>query len=189
MLLVAGVAASVMMQVMNTMQNQALQTGQDTIRDISSGLRVTQISGYANSTKITQLGLFVTTTAGSEAIDLSSTTLSLSDTNVQSILNYDSDSFSDSVSNGLFNTINSSNLTSSKFGLIVIRDADSSCTVSSPSINSGDLVVLIVNSTKCFSGIDVRTKFTGKIIPERGINGMIGFTTPNVFVDTIIELS
>ena len=189
MLLIAGVAASVMIQIINTMQNQALQTGQDTIRDISSGIRVTQISGHSNSTKITQLGLFISATTGSEAIDVSAATLSLSDTNMQSILYYDSNCYSNSVSNGLFNTINSSNLTSSTFGLIVIRDSDNTCKINSPNINSDDLVVLIVNTTKCFSGLDTRTKVTGKIIPEQGISGVIGFTTPNVFVSTIIELS
>jgi flagellin FlaB len=188
MLIITGIAASVMMQVMITMQNQALQTGQDTIRDISSGLRVTQVSGYANNTKITHLGFFISCSAGSEAIDISASTLSLSNTDVQSILNYDEECYSSSVSNGLFNTLNSSNLTSSTFGLIVVRDADNSCKANSPNINGNDLIVLIINTTKCFSGIDTRTKVTGKIIPEKGISGLIGFTTPNVFVDTIIEL-
>ncbi|MBN2603538.1 MAG: hypothetical protein JXA91_05365 [Candidatus Thermoplasmatota archaeon] len=188
MLIVAGVAASVMMQVMNNLQYQALQISQDTIRDISSGLRVTQISGYANTSKINQLVLFVSVTVGSEAVDLSTTTISISDTNTQSILTYDSNCYSSSVSNGLFNTLNATNLTSSKFGIIVVRDLDGSCTVNNPSIDRDDLVVLLINTTKCFSGIDPRTKVTGKIIPQQGMSGVIGFTTPNVFVDTIVEL-
>ena len=55
-------------------------------------------------------------------------------------------------------------------------------------INRDDLVVLLINTTKCFSGIDVRTKVTGRIIPQQGMSGVIGFTTPNVYVDTIVEL-
>ncbi len=188
MLIVAGVAVSVMIQVMNNLQYQALQTGQDTIRDISSGLRVTQISGYANTSKIDQLILFVTVTVGSEAIDLSTTTISMSDTNTQSILTYDSDCYSNSVSNGLFNTLNSSNLTSSEFGIIVVRDLDDSCKENTPIINRDDLVVLLINTTNCFSGIDARTKVTGRIIPQHGMSGVIGFTTPNVYVNTIVEL-
>ena len=38
MILVAGIAASVFIQTMNSLEQQALQTGQDVIRDISSGL-------------------------------------------------------------------------------------------------------------------------------------------------------
>ena len=70
MILVAGVTASVMIQVMGGLQQQALKTGQETIRDVSSGLRVTHISGYQVNSQITQMALFVSTTAGSYDIDL-----------------------------------------------------------------------------------------------------------------------
>jgi len=46
MVLVAGIAASVILQTMNSLEEQALSTGRETTRDISSGLRVTQVTGY-----------------------------------------------------------------------------------------------------------------------------------------------
>ena len=188
MVLVAGIAASVMIQTMNSLEQQAMTTGQETIRDISSGLRVTQESGYSNGTKITQLAIFINTIAGSEGVDLNHAYLSLSNSDAQVILNYTSEVFSSSVSSGLFGTVNSSNLSATTFGILVIRDSDSSCTSTIPVINKNDLVVLLVNTTKCFSGLDKRTKITGSIVPEYGINGMISFTTPSAFVNTIIEL-
>ena len=188
MIIVAGTAASVIMQTMNSLEQQAMTTGQETIRDISSGLRVTHETGYSNGTKITQLAVFVTTIAGSEGIDLNHAYMSLSDTNTQVVLNFTSSVFSSNVSGGIFGTVNSSNLSSSAFGIIVIRDVDSSCTSTTPVINNNDLVALIVNCTDCFSGIDTRTKVTGHIMPEYGIRGVIGFTTPSSFVDTIINL-
>jgi len=188
MIMVAGIAASVIIQTMNSLEQQAMDTGRETVRDISSGFRVTQINGYKSGTKISQLAIFIKTIAGSDTIDLNEAYISLSDSVNQVILNYTTRCFASSVSGGLFSTINSTNLTASTFGLIVIRDFDGSCTSSDPSVNSDDLVVLMVNTTKCFSGIDTRKKVFGSIVPEYGIDGVIGFTTPSVFVDMIIEL-
>ena len=188
MILVAGIAASVIMQTMNTLEQQAMQTGQETMKDISSGVKVTHVTGYSNSSKINQLAIFLTPSAASEGIDLTYTYISLSDTTKQVILSYSSSCFSSSVSSGLFGTLNASNLTSTTYGIMVIRDVDSSCTSTIPNINSDDLVVLLVNTSKCFSGISTRTEVFGDVIPEQGITGVIVFTTPSSYVDTIIDL-
>jgi len=39
-----------------------------------------------------------------------------------------------------------------------------------------------------FSGIGTRTKVSGKVMPEYGISGVISFTTPSTYINTIIEL-
>lgn len=188
MILVAGMAASVVIQTMNTLEQQALRTGQETLKDVSGGLRVTHVSGYNDNSLIDQIAIFVRTTAGSFAMDLTEAYISLSDTANQVILNYTTNCFSSSVSNGLFGTLNASNLTATTFGIMVIRDIDSSCTSTTPVINNDDLVVLLINTTKCFLGIGTRTEVFGDIIPEQGISGVISFTTPSAFIDTIIEL-
>jgi flagellin FlaB len=188
MIMVAGMAASVIIQTMNSFEQQALQTGEETIRDVSSGLKVTQVSGYNSNSLIDQIAIFVETAAGSEDMDLSEAYISISDSSIQSILNYSSDVFSASVSDGLFGTLNSSNLTSTTYGIMVVRDSDSSCTSTNPVINTNDFVVLLVNTTECFSGIDTRTEVFGNIVPEFGMNGLISFTTPSAYIDTIIDL-
>ncbi len=188
MVLVAGIAASVILQTMNSLEEQALSTGRETTRDISSGLRVTQVTGYKSGSSITQLAIFIRTTAGSMDIDLNQTYISISDTSKQIILSYSSSVFSSSISSGLFGTINSSNLTATTYGIMIIRDIDSSCNSSTPIINNDDLVVLMVNTTDCFSGLGTRKEVTGRIIPEYGISGVISFTTPSAYIDTIIEL-
>lgn len=188
MILVAGIAASVMIQTMNSLQQQALRTSEETLKDISTGLKVTHVSGYVNNSKITQLGIFVSTTAASDDIDLTYAMLSLSDSSSKVILNYTSRCFSSNVTNGLFNTLNSSNLTSSRYGIMVIRDVDGSCQSTSPIINDQDLVVLLVNTTKCFSGIGTRMEVSGEIYPEHGIRGIIGFTTPGAYINRIVDL-
>ncbi len=188
MIMVAGVTASVMIQTMNNLQQQAIKTSEETIRDISSGLKVTFVSGYVQNSTITQLAIFVSTTSASDDIDLTYGILSLSDSTKKVILNYTSTCFSRSISNGLFGTLNTSNLTSSQFGVLVIRDIDGSCNATKPVIDDEDLVVLIVNTTTCFSGIGTRTDVTGEIYPEHGIHGVIGFTTPSTYVHSIVDL-
>ena len=188
MILVAGIAASVIIQTMNDLSEQAMKTGQETIRDVSGGLKVTHVSGYYDGTSITQIAVFVSPTAASEDIDLDYAYISLSDTSNQVILTFNSSLYSSSVSNGLFGTLNDSGLNATTYGLMKIRDVDSSCSSTIPIINDDDLVVLLINATDCFSGISTRTDVTGSIIPENGIYGVIGFTTPNSYVDTIIDL-
>jgi len=188
MIMVAGVTASVMIQTMNNLQQQAVKTSEETIRDISSGLKVTFVSGYVQNSTITQLAVFVSTTSASDDIDLSYGILSLTDSAKKVILNYTSTCFSRSISNGLFGTLDTSNLTSSQFGVLVIRDIDGSCNATKPVIDDEDLVVLIVNTTTCFSGLGTRTDVTGEIYPEHGIHGVIGFTTPSTYVHTIVDL-
>jgi len=188
MIMVAGIAASVMIQTMNSLEQQALLTGQKTIKDISSGLRVTHVTGYNNGSRIDKLAIYIRTTAGSDDVDLTYAFIKLSDTNKEVILNYTTSVFSGNVSNGLFDTLNSSLLSSTTYGIMVINDVDSSCASTSPTINDEDIVVLLVNTTKCFSGISTRTEVFGNVIPEQGISGVISFTTPSVYIDTIIEL-
>jgi len=188
MILVAGIAASVFIQTMNSLEQQALQSGQEAIRDVSSGLRVTQVSGYNNGSTISQIAIFLRTTAGSDYVDLTYTFISLSDTSKSVILNLNASSYSSTVSGGIFGTLDGTNLTSTTYGLMVVRDADSSCLSTSPIINSDDLVVLLVNTTACFSGINTRTEVTGNVVPEYGISGIISFTTPSTYINTIIEL-
>ena len=189
MILVAGIAASVMIQTMSDLQNKANRTGRETIRDISTGIEVRQVSGYVVNSKIDQLALYISPIVASEGIDLSHTVIFLSDSNNEVMLKYDSSMFSSSVSNdGLFHTLNSSNLTSSSFGIVVVRDKDNSCTASNPVINEKDIVVLIVNTTKCFSGLSPRTEVWGRITPEYGISGIISFTVPSVLIDRVVDL-
>jgi hypothetical protein len=67
MVLVAAVAASVIIQTAESLQQRAYAVGKQTIRDVSSGLRIIGVSGYTdvNKTKIQYLAIAVATRAGS----------------------------------------------------------------------------------------------------------------------------
>ena len=55
LVLVAGIGATVIIQTMGSLEEQAMRTGVETIREVSSGLKITHVSGYNNGSKITQL--------------------------------------------------------------------------------------------------------------------------------------
>jgi flagellin FlaB len=194
MLLVAGIAATTIIQTMNSLQQQSLKTGSETIKDIATGIEITHISGKIDGSNITQIAIFISTVLSSNEIDINRAHIALADPNKQVILFYDSNYYNNSLSNGLFDSLDLTNLDSSSFGIIVIKDADDSCTVNSPIINEEDIVVLMVNASSCFgsgsstSGMGTRIEVTGGIYPETGIRGVISFITPSAFTDNIIDL-
>lgn len=194
MMLVASISATVIIQTMNTFQQQAMETGRETIKDVASGLEVTHISGKTNGGNITEIAIFINPIVASDDIDLNQAHVEISDTNKNVILYYNNNFFNSSLSNGLFDTMDLSGLDASSFGIIVIRDRDSSCSSNSPVINGEDVVALMANVSNCFgdgtpsSGIGTRTEVFGGVYPETGMRGLISFSTPSALINSIVNL-
>ena len=202
MVLVAGIAASVLIQTSTKLETQAMRSGQETIAEVSGGIAVFDIIGK-KGTDIQYLGITIRTRAGSPNIDLNETVLILSDETEKVVLQYGGwnttwhfNSSSNATTGRLFGGDGVggtwSNLSDEEFGIIVLEDADSSCTRTYPVINSGDKVVLTIQcgaASGCFSGeISERTDVFGKVIPEVGSPGVISFTTPAAYNDDIFDL-
>ena len=190
--LVAGIAASVLVQTSTTLQMQSLKTGQETLTETATGLTVYGIEGFNDSGLITKLAIEVTPKAGSPDIDLENTIIEISDGTEKHILEFGGASQhtttasidGDIETNGKFGGATS-------FGITVLHDADDSCTNSTPIIGFGDHVILGITTSSVFStssGLPPRTDIDGLIIIEEGAPGIIGFTTPSSYVDDIIEL-
>lgn len=189
MVLVAGIAASVLVQTANNLQMQAMSTGRETTAEVSTGVSALYIEGHVDSNnQIDQLAIVIKPRAGSKDIDLNETVMTISDTTKKCVLLWKTSSFNSSVgTGGVFNET-AFNLTGAEFGIIVLEDADSSCNSSTPVINRGDCVILAVNATNCFSGIDARDDVWGEIIPEWGAPGVYEFRVPASLYDTVIRL-
>ena len=191
MVLVAGIAASVLIQTSNTLQRQAMTSGQETIGEVATGVNVYAVEGHvdSSSSKIDKLAIIVVPRAGSTPIDLSTTVLQLSNSTVKCILSYDSNNFQSSpAATGLFNT-SAFSLAADKFGVIVLNDPDGSCkSGNTPVINKGDKVALTVNVTAAFNGLPTRTYVWGTVMPEQGAPGIISFTTPASYVYSVYQL-
>ena len=188
MVLVAGIAASVLVQTSTTLEMQALKTGSQTVSEVASGIAIEGVEGYTSGTSIQRLAIEIKPRSGSPDVDLSTTIVEISDSTNKYVLNY-SESLTDSaaVNGNLFTSgFYPSSNNQTRFSIIVLQDADGSCTQSNPIINFGDHVVLAVDN--CFGGISPRTDIFGQVISEEGAPGIIGFRTPESYTETILEL-
>ncbi len=194
LVLLAGIAASILIETSATLELQASKTGQDTTADVASGLEVYGIEGFAdNLSDISKLAILVRPRAGSEEINLKYTVIELTNTSRKVIMNY-SDSFflrpdglKDIFTAGTFPD-DGTNYEATKFGILVLEDADNSVSSSSPIINRGDKVYLCINTTAGFNDIAERTDVWGMVLPEDGSPGLIEFRTPSTYDQNVFEL-
>jgi len=193
MVLVAGIAASVLISTSTNLEMQALKTGRETIDDVASGIKVEGVEGYQSSDLLTKMAIEVASRSGSPDVDLGQAVVEISDSSNKYVLRYDSSdgacAAATAVDGDLFAVGNFGD--SDDFDLIVLQDADSSCSTSTPIINYGDHVVIAITTSDVFSsnsGISPRTDVSGMVIVEEGAPGIIGFTTPSSYTDATMEL-
>ncbi len=197
MVLVAGIAASVLIQTSGKLEMQAMRSGQETVAEVSSGISVFDIVGKKN-TDLQYLGITVRARAGAPDIDLNETLIILSDGIEKCVLIYDgwddTDHYLPNVTAGtgqIFASSDWDDLTDEQFGIIVLQDLDTSCLQTNPIINKGDKVLLTI---RCASGgafgreIPERTDMFGRVVPEVGSSGVIAFTTPAAYNDDVMDL-
>jgi flagellin FlaB len=185
MVLVAAVAASVIMQTAENLQQRAYAVGKQTIRDVSTGLRVIGVTGFTdvNKTKIDYLAIAITPRAGSYDIDLNKTLLYIQLDNY-SVLSLNLSSKANRVTDGgIFDTLNLSRLNATNFGVIAIHDRDDSI-MRTNGISTTDQAILIVNLTAVLSatnGLLAGEVLEGKLVPDVGASGIFVAQSPNAF--------
>ncbi len=193
MVLVAGIAASVLIQVANTLQMQALFTGTETIEEVSTGVAVDEVVGHVSnaSNGMDLITIGVRGLAGTAEIDLNQAKIELANNETKMILSYNSSQHQSSPDNGSIFDTSAFDLTADEFGIIVIEDADGSLSTNTaiPIINRGDLVLITVNASSTFTpGLAERVDIWGNVIPEIGSWGIIAFRTPSTYVDEVYDL-
>ena len=189
MVLVAGIAASVLIQTSSRLESQAMTTGQETTDEVATGLEVTDVLGHVVSSSIDNMTITIRPRSGSNDIDLSTAVLELSDGTNKYVLSWDSSVYAASpAAAGIFSTDVFNALAANEFGIIELKDADGSCDGTTPVINRGDKVSLTINVTATFGGISERTEITGRIVPEEGAAGIISFRSPASLTDEVYDL-
>jgi len=188
MVLVAGIAASVLVQTSTSLEMQALRTAQGTTDEVASGLHVEAVEGNATTSAINKMAIEIRPRAGSPDIDLSETVIEISDSSEKHILRHSGNTAqqSTSVDGAIFNCTYGGAAT---FEVIILQDADDSVYTDNV-INFGDHVALAIDTDLVFSGVSPRTDISGLVICEEGAPGIIGFTTPSSYTGAqqIIEL-
>lgn len=194
MVLIAGIAASVLISTANKLEIRAMQTGDETRAEVATGLAVVDIEGHKDAGGTDQLNymsITVSPRAGSNDVDLSETFVEISDSSKKLVLKYDHQGFKNKteINGDLFQSGFYTVLTAQEFGIIVLEDADSSCSYTTPVINRGDKVMLTISLTSCFSDLAERVEVWGMIQPEEGAPGVFGFRTPlSLAGDTVFDL-
>jgi len=194
MVLVAGIAASVLIQTSTTLESQAMATGRETTDEVAGGIAVYDVEGHV-TTDIDALAITVRPRAGSPNLDLNETIILLTDGTSKILLQYDyanSNHFNASVdtTDGDVFGFSYADLTKEQFGILVLEDADSSVTRFNPAINRGDKVMLFINAVACYGGTGIveRADVYGWIYPEHGSPGVISFTTPASYSVSVYDL-
>ena len=196
MVLVAGIAASVIIQTMNSMEQQAMKAGRETTEEVSTGISVFDIKGYVpDGGNIDNMTITVRPRAGSADIDLGQVFIELANTDYKVIMTYDtagSNNWNDSGT-GVYDIfgVDCFPVAANRFGILVLEDADGSCIETTPVINRGDKVLLCIDTTQSFSatgGINGRTDIWGIVCPEQGSPGVILFITPSSYSNNIYIL-
>lgn len=194
MVLVAGIAATVLLQTTNQLETQALRSGHDTRTEISSDIDVIKITGQygtreingVNYSRFHNMTIMVTPRSAS-TINLDECVVQISDGTEMLILSYNNTFASAPSSSGVFSTATVFNLNASEFGIIVVEDRDGSITAASPSINHGDKALITVNLSACYNGLVARTDIKGMVIPEHGSPGIFLFRTPTITLRTVVN--
>lgn len=189
MVLVAGIAASVLIQTSTTLETQVLKTGTETTYSIASGILLEGVEGYNTSGEITLLAFEIRARAGSPDLDLSTTVVEISDSYTKYVLRYGEQvTLANETTGDVFTSTfyPSGGDETTEFYVVVLQDADGSCTTDTPVINFGDHVILAVGNV--FSGLLPRTGVFGQVIPEEGSPAIIDFRTPESFTDDVMEL-
>ncbi len=192
MVLVAAVAASVIMQTAENLQQRAYAVGQDTIRDVSSGVHIIGVSGYTDAakSKIEYLAISIKPRAGSYDLDLNKTMIHLTYENY-SILSLNENEKASSVSgDGIFHTLNLTNLTSTNFGAIAIQDSDNSI-INMNGLGGDDHVMIVLNLSAIITttgGLPDGETLEGKVVPEVGAASVFVARAPNAFTYRVIDL-
>jgi archaeal flagellin FlaB len=184
MVLVAGIAASVLIQTANRLEIQAMKTGQETTGEVATGISLIKIEGR-KATDIANITITVQPRSGSLDVDLSQTYIEISDTAVKCVLTYLSTEFHEKneINGDMFQTAFFNSLTQTTFGVIVLEDADNSLSAATPVLNRGDKVSLTIQTTQCFggTGLGERTDVWGLIQPEEGAPAVFSFQVPSSF--------
>ncbi len=194
MVLVAAVTSTVLIQTMDTLQQRARYISDQTIKEVSSGLSISDVIGYTNTniTHVEYLALQVRTTPGSKDMDLSLCTITMLYDKLYALtLNetaaIDIDDKPENM--GVFEYVaDNLTLTGSEFGLFAMHDEDNSLT-NTYGINSGDIGLIIINVSGVFnsSGLPPRESLSGTLQPESGMKASFDIVTPAVFRQQTVD--
>jgi flagellin FlaB len=192
MILVAAVAASVIIQTAENLQQRAYAVGKQTIRDVSSGLQVIEVTGYTdvNKTKIQYLAIAISPRAGSLDIDLNRTLVYLKLNNFSVLSLNNALRVSSNGYTSIFHALNLSQLNGTNYGIISIHDRDDSI-IKTNGMSATDQAIFLVNLSAVLpetGGLLAGEVLEGTLVPDFGGSGVFVAQAPMAFKYQVCEL-
>lgn len=184
MILITAIVTSVLVDISNLLQQRTSHIGKESTDKVTSGITILEIRGYHDGSKIKYMAILITPNVGSVPIDLNQTVVILSAGKEEIVARYnESKDIYISINEPIFDPTILNKLDDRTFGIAVIRDIDSSCQKKTPVINKGDIVAIILNTTKL--NLEPETTVSGTVQPEVGIPAIISFTTPTIYLNEV----
>ncbi len=179
MVLVAAVAASVLIDTANKLQQQAEQTGDQAIREVSTAFQVQDVFGYdASSGGLENITLKVGLAAGAPAQDLNQTVIQISGPSNEDNLIAPHNS-SDYADGGNYYIRG-----------IIEQEGDTGTFSDVRYLEQGDLVNITISLTDSdiSSPVSTQTDLSIQIMPKYGTPTYEEITTPPVMTSKIVDL-
>ncbi|HDP96557.1 MAG TPA: flagellin [Euryarchaeota archaeon] len=173
LILVAAVAASVILSTAYVLQQQAQQTGDQAITEVSTGFRIYDIFGNrinSSNSAIQLMFIKVGLIAGSGGINIMDTIIEIDDGYIEA------------------NLVLGTTANATHFNATYIRDKSPVNTPGEYFVTQGDLVMLQLNATDIGLNLLPQTFVTMKIIPKHGIPSYETMMTPSVYTNVIMSL-
>lgn len=183
--LVAAVSTTVIMTTSQNLREQSKSTGERTMNEISTGIKVFNLAGdrndpntpLNNESGIQVLEVGITTIFNSDPVCMDDMIIEISDENSTAILTY----------HHVTGNYNSS-ANSSVFTVQMIRDAEPQNWASKHIMNQGDIGKLYINVTGAEFSLEPKTYVDIQIIPEVGIPSRVSFTTDSNYTSRFVPL-
>lgn len=174
LVLVAAVAASVILSTAYVLQQQAQETGDQAIPEVSTGLRIYAMYGdrlNVSNNAIQVVYIKVGLITGSSGVNLRDTVIEIDDGFIEENLIYGTTA----------NVINSN--------ATYARDKAPINTPGEFFVTQGDLAIIRLNVSEIRLNLAPQTFVNLKIIPKYGIPNYETFTTPSAYMKIIMNLT
>ncbi|HEV8358959.1 MAG TPA: flagellin [Candidatus Thermoplasmatota archaeon] len=172
-ILVAAVAASVLINTSNSLQEKAQRTGSEATQQVATNLEVVRVIGSNDGAggDLDTLRVLIGLAAGAKQVDLSQAIVRMSDGATEVKLAY------------------AAAASATEFEAAAIRDEDASYSAASPVMTPGDLVEITVDLTAAAMELPPRNNVEFSLMPEVGAPISADFRTPATYgTDTVFTL-
>ena len=202
MVLVAGVAASVLISVANDLQQQAQNTASQTIRQVAGGFIVHDVMGDRGSSTnetITYLSMKISLQAGSPNIAMENVIIDITDESNTASLTFSTTTTwmkQWNAKTSTFSTYLKNSAGTTSYTADELRDPQSTFYTPTTDTDNPDFVVsqgvllnIYINAASAGVTISPQNTVTITITPQTGMPITESFTAPETFTDRMIPLA